>query len=143
LLLELHTLSPEDWYIGRSVELFGFAVKYGWDEVNQGLIYSFEPNPSAIQCDKDKYKWVQVETFAAALNLVYFDPKNAQFYWNWYDKLWTYSWGVFIDHNYGGWYRVLNEKNEKYSDMKSPPGKTDYHSIGCCISCLNRISQRV
>jgi mannose/cellobiose epimerase-like protein (N-acyl-D-glucosamine 2-epimerase family) len=136
LLLDLHVISPEEWYIGRAIEFFKLAVKYGWDEINEGMIYSFEPSSGAFPCDKDKYKWVQAETFATAANLVLFDPKNANFYWDWYDRVWKYAWRVFIDHEKGGWYRILNEKNEKYDDLKSPPGKVDYHSIGACVSCL-------
>ncbi|CAF1367847.1 unnamed protein product [Rotaria sordida] len=48
-------------------------------------------------------------------------------------------WKYFVDHKYGGWYRILTPTNEKCSDEKSPTGKTDYHTMGVCYEVLNVI----
>ena len=61
-------------------------------------------------------------------------------YWNWYNIFWKYSLDYFIDKKNGGWYRVLNYKNEKYDNYKSPPAKTDYHPLGACYDILNEIN---
>ena len=58
-------------------------------------------------------------------------------YWTWYDKIWTYSWEHFVDHQYGAWYRILGADNSKLTDEKSPAGKTDYHTMGACYEVLN------
>ena len=57
-------------------------------------------------------------------------------YDDWYKKLWAYAWEHFVDHRYGGWYRILTRDNRKYSDEKSPAGKTDYHTMGACYEVL-------
>jgi mannose/cellobiose epimerase-like protein (N-acyl-D-glucosamine 2-epimerase family) len=44
-----------------------------------------------------------------------------------------------IDHKYGAWYCILNNKNTKYNDLKSPTGKTDYHTMGACYEVLSII----
>ena len=49
------------------------------------------------------------------------------------------SLNYFIDEKRGGWYRVLNNMNEKYDIYKSPPAKTDYHPLGACYEILNEI----
>ena len=32
---------------------------------------------------------------------------------------------------------ILDRENRKYSDEKSPAGKTDYHTMGACYEVLN------
>ena len=58
-------------------------------------------------------------------------------YWEWYEKLWAYSWSRFVDHKFGAWFRILTSTNEKVDDEKSPGGKTDYHSVGACVDILS------
>ncbi|MEK6293657.1 MAG: AGE family epimerase/isomerase [Paraburkholderia tropica] len=63
-------------------------------------------------------------------------------FWDWYDEIWRYSWKHFVDHRYGAWYRILTCDNRKYSDEKSPAGKTDYHTMGACYEVLNALPGR-
>jgi mannose/cellobiose epimerase-like protein (N-acyl-D-glucosamine 2-epimerase family) len=46
-----------------------------------------------------------------------------------------------VDHQYGAWFRILDQRNEKYSDEKSPAGKTDYHTMGACYEVLNVVGR--
>jgi len=57
-------------------------------------------------------------------------------YRDWYRRLWEYAWAHFIDHEYGGWYRILTRDGRKVDDEKSPAGKTDYHTMGACHEVL-------
>ena len=122
----------DGWLVQRAAELFDEALKYSWDDKNGGIFYGFAPDGSP--CDRDKYFWVQAETFAAAAALA--QKTGDEKYWQWYDRIWNYSWRHFVDHEYGGWYRILTEDNQKYSDEKSPAGKTDYHTMGACYEVL-------
>jgi len=137
LLLILDRHDPQPWHLERAIRLFDRAMKYGWDETNGGLVYGYdlEGNPY----DSDKYFWVQSESLAAAALLG--DRLKDEKYWKWYDKIWDYSWKYFVDHKYGAWYRILTPTNEKYSDEKSPAGKTDYHTMGVCYEVLNVIDK--
>ncbi|CAF0794201.1 unnamed protein product [Adineta steineri] len=112
-------------------------MKYGWDEINGGLIYGYDLEGNLY--DGDKYFWVQAESLATAALLG--DRLKDEKYWQWYDKIWDYSWKHFVDHKYGAWYRILTPTNEKYSDEKSPAGKTDYHTMGVCYEVLNVIDK--
>ena len=130
LILERHV--KEDWLLPRAQELFDDAVEMGWDEKSEGLFYGFAPNGDI--CDKDKYFWVQAESLAAAAVLA--NRTGDDYYWEWYDRIWSHSWKHMIDHKYGAWFRILDSNNNKYDDLKSPAGKTDYHTMGACYEIL-------
>jgi mannose/cellobiose epimerase-like protein (N-acyl-D-glucosamine 2-epimerase family) len=121
------------WLLPRAAELFDAALDRAWDSESGGICYGFAPDRSI--CDSDKYFWVQAESLAAAA-LLGRRTRNQE-YWGWYDRIWDYSWRYFIDHEHGAWYRILTRDNRKYSDEKSPAGKTDYHTMGACYEVLN------
>ena len=120
------------WALPTAERLFGVAVEKGWHPEQGGLCYSISP---ALEiCDADKYFWVQAESAAAAALLAQRTGKAS--YWEWYQRLWAYSWTHFVDHQHGAWYRILDAQNRKYSDEKSPAGKVDYHTMGACYDIV-------
>ena len=129
--------TPGDWLLPRARELFDAALERAWDKEFGGIHYGFAPDGGI--CDADKYFWVQAESLAAAALLAARTGDGR--YWQWYEKIWAYSWEYFVDHKYGAWYRILSRDNKKYSDEKSPAGKTDYHTMGACYEVLNLIAQ--
>ncbi|MBV6887819.1 AGE family epimerase/isomerase [Xanthomonas campestris pv. spermacoces] len=133
LLMLLERYAPADWLLPTAQHLFDVAVERSWDTQRGGLYYGFDPDGNV--CDDDKYFWVQAESLAAAALLA--QRSGDDRYWQWYDTLWAYSWAHMIDHQYGAWYRILDADNRKYSDEKSPAGKTDYHTMGACYEVLN------
>ncbi|TDO99079.1 AGE family epimerase/isomerase [Marinomonas balearica] len=135
LLLMLNNRAPEPWYLSKAKSLFDAAYKKAWDTKNRGLHYGYAPDGSI--CDADKYFWVQAESFAAAW-LLYLNTKDEK-YREQYQALWEFSWDNMIDHKHGAWYRILNERNKKYDDHKSPAGKTDYHTMGACYEVLKTL----
>ena len=139
LILERHAASmagPSDWLAPRAAQLFDLALATAWDADHGGIFYGFGPD-SAI-CDDDKYFWVQAESLAAAALLA--ARSGEPRYWDCYDKIWSYSWRHFVDHEHGAWYRILRADNAKLSAEKSPAGKVDYHTMGACYEVLNVIS---
>lgn len=153
---------PPAWLLSRARELFDAATARAWDGEYGGLCYGFAPDGTV--CDDDKYFWVQAESIAAAARLaiasdarsdsrsagstgsgdtsVGSSGRNAtgsagEGDWQWYDRLWAYAWRHFVDHEHGGWYRILDRANRKYSNEKSPAGKTDYHTMGACHEVLH------
>jgi mannose/cellobiose epimerase-like protein (N-acyl-D-glucosamine 2-epimerase family) len=136
LILERHRTQlagDAGWLLPRAVELFDAALARAWDEECGGIYYGFAPDGSI--CDSDKYFWVQAESLAAAALLA--DRTGLEKYWDWYERIWRYSWSHFVDHTHGAWYRILTRDNRKYNDEKSPAGKTDYHTMGACYEVLN------
>jgi mannose/cellobiose epimerase-like protein (N-acyl-D-glucosamine 2-epimerase family) len=138
LLLILDRNIAADWLLPTARHLFDTAVARAWDGEHGGLCYGFAPDGSI--CDDDKYFWVQAESLAAAALLAQRTGESE--YRDWYDRLWRYSWSHFVDHEHGAWYRILTRDNSKYSDEKSPAGKTDYHTMGACYEVLNALAHR-
>ncbi|WP_426341646.1 AGE family epimerase/isomerase [Pseudoduganella sp. S-14] len=120
------------WLLPTAERLFQTAVSKGWDAVHGGLAYSLAPDLTV--CDPHKYFWVQAESTAAAAMLAKRTGKDG--YWDWYQRLWAYSWSHFVDHEHGAWYRILSGDNRKLSDEKSPAGKVDYHTMGACYDIV-------
>ncbi|WP_340115961.1 AGE family epimerase/isomerase [Pelagibius sp. 7325] len=135
LLLILHRHAPADWHLPTARSLFDRSVETAWDAEHGGLCYGFDPEGRV--CDGDKYFWVQAESFAAAklLELATGDPA----YRDWYARIWRYSWDHMVDHHHGAWFRILTQDNRKYDDLKSPAGKTDYHTMGACYEVLRAL----
>ena len=135
LLLILERHRPEPWMLERARHLFDTAVERSWDDQRGGMHYTFAPDGHIL--DTDRYYWVLAETFAAAA-LLALRTCNTR-YWEWYDRVWEFSDRHFVDHEYGGWYRILNADNQKYDDVKSPATKTDYHPLAACYETLEAI----
>lgn len=137
LLLErhgAHLLHGSDWLLSRAEELFNAAVDHAWDADHGGLYYGLAPDMTV--CDSDKYFWVQAESLAAAALLG--QRTGQRKYWDWYERIWRYSWDHMVDHRHGGWHRVLSRQNIQYGRSKPPHGKTDfYHPMGACLEALS------
>jgi mannose/cellobiose epimerase-like protein (N-acyl-D-glucosamine 2-epimerase family) len=139
LLMILEQHRPEAWMLPAARRLFDTALARAWDAEYGGICYGFAPDGSL--CDTDKYFWVQAEALAAAARLA--ARSGDTVYWNWYQRIWAYSWEHLVDHRYGAWYRILDRQNRKYSDEKSPAGKTDYHTMGACYEVLRLLRHEV
>jgi mannose/cellobiose epimerase-like protein (N-acyl-D-glucosamine 2-epimerase family) len=113
LLLQLETRATGvlqhdlGWLLPTAERLFQVAVEKGWDAEYGGLCYSLAPDLTV--CDTHKYFWVQAESAAAAAMLAQRTGNEA--YWDWYQRLWAYSWTHFVDHEYGAWFRILDREN--------------------------------
>jgi mannose/cellobiose epimerase-like protein (N-acyl-D-glucosamine 2-epimerase family) len=121
------------WLLPTAERLFQVAVNKGWDAEHGGLCYSLAPDLAI--CDFHKYFWVQAESAAAAAMLA--QRTGEQSYWDWYQRIWEYSWTHMVDHQHGAWYRILDRENRKLSDEKSPAGKVDYHTMGACYDIVS------
>jgi mannose/cellobiose epimerase-like protein (N-acyl-D-glucosamine 2-epimerase family) len=115
-------------------------MEIAWDHEYGGIVYGFsnelDSSTGALKiCDSDKYFWVQAEAIAAAALLG--ELTGEEKYWRWYDKVWGYADLHFVDHTHGAWFCVLDRCNERQGGIiKSPAGKTDYHSMGACHDVL-------
>lgn len=133
LLLQLNELRPDKRWVERATFLFDTAMKDGWDSEHGGLVYGFAPDRSF--CDSHKYFWVHAEAFAAAWRLA--AVTGEQRFLNDYDRIWQWSWHYLVDHVDGAWFRIRNRNGSEFDKLKSPPGKTDYHTLGACWDVLS------
>ena len=107
----------------------------GWDTEHGGIVYGVAPDGSF--CAREKYFWVQAESFAAAWRL--YCATQDEKYLDDYNRIWRWSWDHMIDHHYGAWHRVRGADGSAIDNKKSPLGKTDYHTMGACWDVLSVI----
>ncbi|MCP5087598.1 MAG: AGE family epimerase/isomerase [Rhodobacteraceae bacterium] len=133
LLLTLESIRSQPWYLDRAIALYGRAMQHGRDTELGGLVYGFAPD--GLIFARDKYYWVHSETAATAWRL--FHRTGDETYRQDYHDVWRYAWDHLIDHEHGAWFRVLTPEGKKIDNQKSPPGKTDYHTLGVCWDILS------
>jgi mannose/cellobiose epimerase-like protein (N-acyl-D-glucosamine 2-epimerase family) len=127
--------SAHRWMLPRAEALFALALPAAWDAQHGGMVYGLAPDGSV--CDGQKYHWVQAEAIGAAAALARRSAQQRQQdYSSWYERLWSYAWQHFVDHDHGAWFRILDADNRRITDQKSPAGKTDYHTLGACWEAL-------
>lgn len=136
LLLILNTERPNPKWIPKAKFLFDGAMKMGWDKEHGGIVYGVAPNGDV--CAREKYFWVQSESFATAWRL--YRATGEEKYREHYNRIWQWSWTHMIDHTHGAWFRVRGYDGSKVDDKKSPLGKTDYHTMGACWDVLSTMS---
>lgn len=125
LLLQLDQIAPQGWRLQRASELFMKAVELAWDTTHGGLIYGYDPDGQPY--DSDKYSWVQVEALATAA-LLYARTREPR-YRDWYERIATYCWSVFVDAQTGCWYRIRRPDNSEMPEPAPFSGLTDYHTV--------------
>lgn len=135
LYVWLDKYQNESWLVGKAEVLFQDTWNKAWDEKYGGLIYALTPQFEMM--DDDKHYWVQAEAIAAAAMLA--ARTGNETYWKCYKQIFQYCHDHFIDHQFGGWFALLSRQNEKYSDVKSPVTKADYHPISACYLALREI----
>ena len=135
LLLQLNEHYPEDWKIERSIYLFEKGTTMSIDKEYGGLVYGYSPDGNFT--NDNKYFWVQAEALAASWRL--YKITNKKDYYNFYISLWEYCWKNFVDHKYGAWFNILSRKGKQINKIKSPLGKTDYHTMGACWDIISNM----
>ncbi|WHY73953.1 AGE family epimerase/isomerase [Fictibacillus enclensis] len=81
----------------------------GWDRQYGGFFYSLDPNKQPI--DHDNNYWVVAEALSAS---ALFARRTGQAeFKEWYGNVLAYASKNFMDHQHGGWYKLLNRENQK------------------------------
>lgn len=132
LLLILHEAQPNDKWLERAQELFDDGIRTGWDTEFGGIVYSVDP--AGNYCAAEKYFWVHAEAISTAWLL--YKATGEVKYFQQYQRIWQWAWKHLIDHEYGAWFRIRNRNGTAIDNLKSPPGKTDYHTMGACWDVL-------
>ena len=118
------------WLLPTARHLFDTALSTLGLRVRRDF-YGFAPD---FSLRSRQVLLVQAEAIAAAARL--FAVTGDARYRACYERVWRYAWQHFVDHEHGAWYRILDRRNGKYDDEKSPAGKTDYHTMGACHDVL-------
>jgi mannose/cellobiose epimerase-like protein (N-acyl-D-glucosamine 2-epimerase family) len=117
-----------DALIALSESMFARAVDVGWDAEHGGLAYTVDW--SGTPANRDHYWWPVAEGIATSAYLL--RVTGLEIYETWYRRFWEYAATHLIDHERGGWFAILDERNRR----KVHPwyGKPDlYHSLQACL----------
>lgn len=135
LFVWLDKYQNEAWLVDKAEALFQDTWNKSWDEKYGGFIYALTQQFDIL--DGNKNYWVQAEAIATCAMLA--ARTDNETYWDRYRQVFQYCDDHLIDHQFGGWYALLSRQNEKYSDVKSPATKADYHPISACYLALREI----
>ena len=130
-LIDLGKEDDHFWLAPKARYLFDIATKYAWDREFGGMVYSFDLEGN--WCNDDKIFWVQCESIGTAAMLASLYPQEREYYFEIFDKLWDYSWNVFMDHENGSWLRRLKRDGEPYFTEKTKLNlcvDPDFHMMG-------------
>lgn len=139
LLLMLERHCHKEWLVEKSEYLYHAGVSKGLDNKYGGVFYLLSKEGRVK--DTDKYYWVMAETIGASALIA--AKKNSWYYWNIYNFIFSYCWIFFVDKIYGGWYNILNRENKRYSNIKSPVTKTDYHPVANLYETIRTLTEWV
>lgn len=112
---------------GRAVEILLRTLKYGWDEVHDGIFYFLDRKgypPQQLEWDQ-KLWWVHIETLISLIK-GYGLTGNAECL-AWFEKVHDYTWARFPDPGYGEWYGYLNRRGEILLPLKGGKWKGCFH----------------
>ena len=130
-LIDLGRENDHFWIAPKARYLFDIATKYAWDKDFGGMVYSFDLEGQ--WCNDDKIFWVQCESIGTAAMLAKLYSQEQEHYLEMYDKLWEYSWNMFMDHKNGSWLRRLKRNGEPYFTEKTKLNlcvDPDFHMMG-------------
>lgn len=139
LLLMLERHCHKSWLLEKSEYLYNAGLSKGLDNKYYGISYLLSREGKVI--NTDKYYWVMAEAIGASAILA--ATTNSDYYTNIYNSIFSYSYTFFVDKIYGGWYNKLNRENKKYSDIKSPVTKTDYHPIANYYEAIKSLTKYI
>ena len=104
------------------------ALADGWDPRRGGLYYTLcaDGRPDI----RDRYWWPLTEAINVLAALLKCDPQASDAAW--YQRMWHFADGHFIDHKQGGWFPELDANGTPTE--KQFTGKPDiYHSVQAAL----------
>lgn len=116
---------------GKLIDLLADAylwtVERGWDRKYGGIFYyqDAEDRPTEKIEANMKLWWVHAEALYAALYL--FQLTGREDLWDWYRRLYEYTFSLFPDHAYGEWYGYLERDGSVAKTLKGGKWKGMFH----------------
>jgi N-acylglucosamine 2-epimerase len=104
-----------------------FMLDYGWDQKQDGIFYFMDRlgyPPEQLEWDQ-KLWWVHLEAMEACLK-GYLHTKN-EANWQWFERLFDYSWPRFRDEKHGEWYGYLKRDGSPLHTAKGGKWKGCFH----------------
>ena len=126
-IMDLGARRQDSTLIQEANERALFMLDYGWDQKQDGIFYFMDRlgyPPEQLEWDQ-KLWWVHLEAMEACLKgyLHTRDERN----WQWFERLFDYSWTHFRDAKYGEWYGYLKRAGNPLHTAKGGKWKGCFH----------------
>lgn len=131
LLLQVWDASDRqhEWLRVASRALFERAWTDGWDAERGGIVFTTDWHGATLNADR--YHWVLAEAISAAAALLV-ACEHDEVTESRYRELWGFTDRYLIDHQRGGWFHQLDNRNTLTADPWF--GKPDiYHALTSCL----------
>ena len=107
-----------DEWINKSIQIALNIVDHGWDNEMKGIFYFLDSDghsPQQLEWNQ-KLWWVHLEALICFLRGYELSGSNKCF--EWFQKIYTYTWSNFRDSNGGEWYGYLQRNGDKLLNLK-------------------------
>ncbi len=127
--------SKDDELMKKALNLLDWHMDIGWDEEFGGFYYFRDVKGRPCeQLEWDmKLWWVHNEVLIATL-MAYGITKDEK-YWEWFEKVFEYSFSHFADPEYGDWYGYLHRDGTVSHTQKGSMWKGPFHLPRCLMLC--------
>ena len=131
-----------DEWINKSIQIALNIVDHGWDNEMKGIFYFLDSDghsPQQLEWNQ-KLWWVHLEALICFLRGYELSGSNKCF--EWFQKIYKYTWSNFRDSNGGEWYGYLQRSGDKLLHLKGGKWKGCFH-VPRALLILYQISKRL
>ena len=138
-LLDYATEQGDREALEQAAEAMLWTAERGWDTSYEGFFYyqDWKGFPTEkLEADM-KLWWVHVEALCAFL-LAYRYTKNTRF-WEWFQRVDTYTFSHFPDPSYGEWFGYLHRAGDPANTLKGGKWKGFFHIPRALMVCIETL----
>ncbi len=135
-MMDIGTKYGDKALIDEAVEITLSILKYSWDHEYGGIYYFMDSKgypPQQIEWDQ-KLWWVHLETLVALAKGYKLTGRKDVF--EWFEKVFNYSWTKFREPEFGEWYGYLNRRGEVLLPLKGGKWKGCFHVPRAMFKCM-------
>ena len=113
--------------ITQAVDITINTLEYSWDKKYGGIFYFLDVKGSPLQQLEwdQKLWWVHIEAIVNLLKA--YNLTGDERCWNWFEKVYEYTWTHFTDKANGEWFGYLNRRGEVLLHAKGGKWKGCFH----------------
>jgi N-acylglucosamine 2-epimerase len=118
-----------------AAEALLWMLARGWDDEFGGILYFMDSGgkpPEPLEWSM-KLWWPHTEALSALL-LAYRQTGRAEFT-NWFRRVHDYTWSMFPDPEYGGWFGYFDRRGNRTHDLKGSKWKGFFHVPRALLNC--------
>ena len=141
-IMDLGQEFKRDKWIQKAIDIALNIIDHGWDSEMKGIFYFLDSeghSPQQLEWNQ-KLWWVHLEALVCFLRA--YELSGSKKCFEWFQKIYNYTWSNFRDPNGGEWYGYLQRNGEKLLNLKGGKWKGCFH-VPRALLILSQISKRL